>query len=274
MRLPDGVTSTDTPVETAVDRAAARLARAVATGTPCAPVRDLIDAADVATAYRVQERGTAARVAGGARRTGRKIGLTSAAVQAQLGVDSPDFGTLLHDMAVAPGEAVPAGRLLQPRIEAEIAFVLAADLDSDDPEHVAAAVATVHPALEIVDSRIAGWDISLADTVADNASSGLYVLGDGVPLAAVDTAAVTMELDRDGGVVSTGTGAACLGGPLLALAWLARTAARLGDPLRAGEVVLSGALGPMVPVTPGETYTARITGLGEVTAVFAAEGAS
>lgn len=257
-------------LDTAVERASARLAQAVATATPCAPVRDLLDTGDIATAYRVQARGIDARVAAGAHRIGRKIGLTSPVVQAQLGVDSPDFGSLLDDMAIASGGRVPAGTLLQPRIEAEVAFVLTADLDMADPTpaQLAAAVATAHPALEIVDSRIAGWDISLADTIADNASSGRFVLGDGVPLAAVDTLAVEMELDRDGQVVSTGNGTACLGGPLVALAWLARTAAALGDPLRGGEVVLSGALGPMVPVTPGETYTARITGLGSVSVTF------
>lgn len=263
---------TTTEIDAAVERAAARLARAVATGTPCDPVRDLVAPTDVATAYRIQERGIADRILAGAGRVGRKIGLTSSAVQAQLGVDSPDFGTLLDDMLVASDQSIPPGRLLQPRIEAEVAFVLSADLTSDDPAEVTAAVATAHPALEIVDSRITGWDITLADTVADNASSGLFVLGVGVPLADVDTAAVTMELRRDGEVVSTGDGAACLGGPLLALAWLARTATGLGNPLRAGEVVLSGALGPMVPVTPGETYTARISGLGEVRVGFGGTG--
>jgi 2-keto-4-pentenoate hydratase len=255
-----------------VDRAVDRLAGAAATGVPCAPVRDLVDPADVDTAYRVQARLVAARTRAGARRIGRKIGLTSPAVQAQLGVDSPDFGTLLDDMLVRQDEPVPAGRLLQPRIEAEVAFVLAAGLDDPDPDlaTVSAAVAVARPALEIVDSRIAGWDITLADTVADNASSGLFVLGDAeVPLAGLDTVAVQMEMARDGTVVSTGSGAACLGDPLVALQWLARTAARLGDPLRAREVVLSGALGPMVPVSPGQTYTARLSGLGEVRAAFA-----
>ncbi len=272
-RLADPVTTTLEQVDRAVDR----LAGAAATGTPCAPVRDLVDPADVETAYRVQARLVAARTRAGARRIGRKIGLTSPAVQAQLGVDSPDFGILLDDMLVGQDEPVAAGRLLQPRIEAEVAFVLAADLDDVGPDGqgpdlaaVTAAVAVARPALEIVDSRIAGWDITLADTVADNASSGLFVLGDAeVPLAGLDTVGVQMEMARDGTVVSTGSGAACLGDPLLALQWLAHTSARLGDPLRAGEVVLSGALGPMVPVSPGETYTARLSGLGEVRAVFA-----
>ncbi|MGY1805820.1 2-keto-4-pentenoate hydratase [Blastococcus sp. SYSU D00669] len=251
-----------------------RLAAAAADGRPCPPVRDLLGEDDVALAYRVQEALLEPRIAAGDRRIGRKIGLTSEAVQRQLGVDQPDFGTLLASMRVEQDVAVPAGRLLQPRIEAEVAVVLGADLPSPDTtlDEVAAAVSGVRAALEIVDSRIAGWDIRITDTVADNASSGLFVLGDVErTLEEITPVEVGMELLRDGEVVSTGTGAACLGDPLVAVQWLARTAAALGQPLRAGEVVLSGALGPMVPVTPGEVYVARISGLGEVRAVFAAQ---
>lgn len=255
-----------------VSQAAQRLAAAAATGVPCAPVRDLIGSDDVPRAYQVQRRVVATLIRAGHRRVGRKIGLTSPAVQAQLGVDQPDVGTLLDAMAVRPDEPVPAGRLLQPRIEAEVAFVLSRDIDGPRPttRDVRAAVAAARPALEIVDSRIARWDITIADTVADNASSGLFVLGDEeVPLDAFEPAAVEMTLLEDGREVSSGTGAACLGDPLNALAWLAAVAAELGDPLRAGEVVLSGALGPMVPVRPGAGYRAVLSGLGEVRAVFA-----
>jgi 2-keto-4-pentenoate hydratase len=237
-------------------------------------VRDLIGAEDVERAYLVQERLVAARVAAGARRVGRKIGLTSLAVQAQLGVDQADFGTLLDDMAVGPDRVVPAGRLLQPKIEAEIAFVLTADITSAAPtlEEVTDAIGTAHAALEIVDSRIAGWDIRIADTVADNASSGMFVLGDAAPLADIDPVGVRMEMDRDGVPVSSGSGAACLGNPLIAVLWLARTAAAFGQPLLAGEVILSGALGPMVPVRPGESYKAHLSGLGSVQVSFATGG--
>jgi 2-keto-4-pentenoate hydratase len=261
-----------TIIDSAVAEAAARLAAAASRRTPCAPVRDLIGADDVAVAYRVQELLVADRIAAGARRLGWKIGLTSPAVQAQLGVDQPDFGALLDDMVVAQDEPVSPRRLLQPRIEGELAFVLARDLDTADPtpDEVRESIAAVRPALEIVDSRIAGWDITLADTVADNASSGLFVLGDAaVAPSDVDTVAVELELRRDGEVVSTGSGAACLGDPILAVTWLARTAYGFGTPLRAGDVVLSGALGPMVPVRPGETYTARMSGVGDVRVAFA-----
>jgi 2-keto-4-pentenoate hydratase len=266
-----GATATDGAVQEAV----ARLAEAARSGRPCPPVRDLIGAEDVARAYRVQEQLIAAQVAAGAHRVGRKIGLTSPAVQAQLGVNQPDFGTLLDDMAVGPDRVVPAGRLLQPRIEAEIAFVLTADLTSAAVtlEEVTDAIGTAHAALEIVDSRVSDWDIRIADTVADNASSGMFVLGDvAAPLADIDPVDVRMEMDRDGALVSSGSGAACLGNPLVAVLWLARVAASFGQPLLAGEVILSGALGPMVPVRPGESYTARLSGLGSVQVSFATGG--
>lgn len=261
---------------TAIVDAAERLRQAAHHGVPCAPVRDLIGRDDLAAAYAVQQRLTQARVAHGARVIGRKIGLTSKAVQEQLGVDQPDFGVLFEDMAYASGDTVAFSVVLQPRVEAEVAFVLAADLDEGPLEvtDVRAAVAYAVPALEICGSRIAGWDISFSDTVADNASSGAFVLGaDRTTLDLVEPRQVEMSMDIDGETVSTGTGAACLGDPLLALQWLARQALDLGDPLRAGQVVLSGALGPMRPVTPGSTVTATVTGLGTVAATFSKESA-
>jgi 2-keto-4-pentenoate hydratase len=258
--------------DASVTQAVERLSQAMASGVPCAPIRDLIDREDVARAYRVQKQILDTALANGDRRVGRKIGLTSVAVQTQLGVDQPDFGTLLESMVAHEGEPIEAGRLLQPRIEAEIAFVLGADITDLDPslETVAAAVVEARPALEIVDSRVAGWDISIVDTVADNASSGMYVLGEAVlTLAELDPIAVTMTMTQDGEQVSAGNGAACLGNPLIALQWLARVSAEVGDPLRAGEVILSGALGPMVPVQAGSTYDATLVGLGSVSAVFA-----
>lgn len=265
------MTTTD-ETTAAIAIAAARLQQAHSGGVACAPVRDLLPDAGVATAYAVQSILTHERIAGGRTVVGRKVGLTSPAVQAQLGVDQPDFGVLFDDMACEQDEPIDIGRLLQPRIEAEIAFVLAEDLDRADLDErsVRAAVATVVPALEIVDSRIAGWDITFVDTVADNASSGLYVLGDDrVALGDRDLRGVEMTLtDGDDTVLSSGTGRACLGDPVAALLWLARTAHELGTPLRAGDVVLSGALGPMVPVTPGSRFVATLSGLGTVRAAF------
>ncbi|WP_188197155.1 2-keto-4-pentenoate hydratase [Nonomuraea sp. SYSU D8015] len=248
---------------TAIDQAVQRLETAAAKRLPCAPVRDLVT--DVAAAYEVQRRLNAARTSPV---TGRKIGLTSPAVQRQLGVDQPDFGVLFADMEVS-GD-VSTGRLLQPKVEAEIAFVLDSDLSGDlDPATVRAAVAYATPALEIVDSRIADWDITIVDTVADNASSGLYALGSQrLPLSAFEPVAATMRMYAGDEPVSQGDGAACLGDPLNALLWLARTARDFGDPLRAGQVILSGALGPMVPVSPGLTVRAEISTLGTVAVTF------
>jgi 2-oxopent-4-enoate hydratase len=226
---------------------------------------------DIGTAYAVQAAWVARQVAAGARVVGRKIGLTSQSVQAQLGVDRPDFGTLLATMGCPQGEPIDIGRLLQPRIEAEIAFVLGDDLDAPEigPGDVLAATCSVVAALEIVDSRIAGWDISIVDTVADNASSGLFTLGlEHQMPEELDLAACPMRLFLDRLEVSAGSGAACLGHPAIAVAWLAAAARSYGEPLRAGEIVLSGALGPMVPVRAGDRFTAEIGGLGRVTAEF------
>ena len=165
---------------TAVAAAAARLAAAAARRQPCPPVRDLLPAGDIDTAYAVQTALIDARTGNGAKVVGRKIGLTNPKVQAQLGVDQPDFGMLLDDMACPQDTPVDHARLLQPRIEAEIAFILGRDLDQPgdiSTDTVRSAVDYAVPALEIVDSRIAGWDISIVDTVADNASSGMFVLG-------------------------------------------------------------------------------------------------
>ncbi|BBH67908.1 putative hydratase/decarboxylase [Actinoplanes sp. OR16] len=252
--------------------AAQRLFHAQRTGVPCAPVRDLIGAADVGLAYRVQRAGVDQRIGDGEHVVGRKIGLTAPVVQRQLGVDQPDFGVLLRGMNVSDLDEIPMGALLQPKVEAEVAFRLGADLDGPDlgPEAIRAAVLHAEAAIEIVDSRIADWDISIADTIADNASSGLFVLsGRPVPLSDVEPADVVMRMTVDGVVASGGTGRDCLGDPLAALAWLARTARDLGDPLRAGEVVLSGALGRMVTVGPGARVHAEISSLGPVSAIFA-----
>ncbi|WP_200426193.1 2-keto-4-pentenoate hydratase [Streptomyces sp. NE5-10] len=253
--------------------AAARLREAAATGTPAAPVRDLIGRDDVTAAYAVQQLLTADRIRAGATVVGRKIGLTSEAVQRQLGVDQPDFGVLFDDMAHADGATVPADAVLQPRVEAEIAFVLGADLAEGplDDAQVRAAIDHAVAAIEICGSRVADWDISFGDTVADNASAGGYVLGTRrVPLAGFDPVAAEMTLAVDGETVSTGSGAACLGDPVNAVVWLARQARDLGEPLRAGQVVLSGALGPMRPVAPGATVHATVTGLGTVSLTFSA----
>ena len=263
------VTSADP--DALVAAAADRLETAYERRSPCEPVRDLLGVSDIALAYRVQQAQTRNRLAAGAQVVGRKIGLTSEAVQQQIGVDRPDFGVLFDDMLCPQGEVIAIDRLLQPKAEAEIAFVLREDLAEGalDVDQVRSAVDYAVAALEIVDSRVAGWDLRITDTVADNASSGLFVLGsERVGLDAFDPVEVTMTMHRNGGQVSSGNGAACLGDPLLALQWLARTAREFGTPLQAGAIVLSGALGPMADVAPGDQVTTTISSLGEVSATF------
>jgi 2-keto-4-pentenoate hydratase len=267
-------TGADRPGPTAadLDLVADRLRRAQQTRVPCAPVRDVVGASDVDLAYAVQQRLTSARVADGARIVGRKIGLTSPAVQAQLGVDRPDFGVLFDDMQVECGGVVAPDRLIQPRVEAEVAFVLGSDLEHGplDRDQVRTSVDFAVASLEIVDSRVVDWDITFGDTVADNASSGLFVLGhDRRLLDEFSPVDVQMSMSINGVPVSTGSGAACLGDPLEALRWLAVTARDLGQPLRAGQVVLSGALGPMREVVARDAVSATISGLGQVDVAFA-----
>ncbi|OHV44597.1 fumarylacetoacetate hydrolase family protein [Pseudofrankia sp. BMG5.36] len=260
-------------VPAVVQQASERLRLAGSLRRSCPPVRDLIDEMDLDTAYAVQRHVTELQLISGARPVGRKIGMTSPAVQRQLGVSQPNSGVLLDTMHVNDGAAVATSRLLQPLIEAELAVVLRADLDGDDLtlEDVRSAVGTVHAALEIVDSRIEGWDITIVDTIADNASSGVYVISsDYQQLGDRDLRTMEMELRRNGTVVSAGTGAACLGDPLHALAWLAATAQAQGVPLRAGETVLTGALGPMVPIAEGDTFTGTIGDLRPVSVRFLA----
>jgi len=253
-----------------------QLWQAEQSGEPIAPVRAQIEQVAsggdlLAAAYQIQQINTQRRIDSGARLVGRKIGLTSVAVQRQLGVASPDFGALFANMAVGDGEEIAWARLMQPKAKAEIALVLERDLPHE--RHTVAdlisATAYALPAIEVVGSRIVNWDIRLADTVADNASSGLFVLGtQPVALAKINLGDCGMTMERRGDQVSVGAGAACLGNPLNAAVWLADTLVRLGTPLRAGDVLMTGALGPMVAVQRGDVFTAQIEGLGSVSAVF------
>lgn len=250
--------------------AADRLEHALTSGIPTPPVRDILGTTDIPAAYAVQNEINLRRAARGARVVGRKIGLTSPAVQKQLGVDQPDFGVLFDEMAYADNADVPISTLLQPKVEAEVAFVLSKDLTGElDLTTVRDAVDYAVSALEIVDSRVADWDISIVDTVADNGSSALYVLGSThLTLDEFEPKDVEMSMTVNGEVVSKGNGTACLGDPLEALLWLARTAQDFGDPLRAGQVVLSGALGPMARVVAGNSVHAEISQLGSVSINF------
>lgn len=271
---PVDVADTDAIANRAIlDMLAARLRGAYGTA-PVPPLRDALAPLDADAAYAIQAANTAVWTRQGRRVVGRKVGLTARSVQVQLGVDQPDFGVLFADMAIEDGHVLRPRNVLQPRVEAEVAIVLARDLDGPDATaaDVAAATAYAVPAIEIVDSRIADWKITFADTVADNGSSAFYVLGrDRKMLAGLDLYTCGMVLEIDGAIASLGAGAACLGHPLAAAAWLARTLSAAGDPLRAGQVVLTGALGPMVAIRPGAHVRAAVGGLGEVSFQYGEE---
>jgi len=257
------------PANNAIQEAADRLWQAQAEKRPCAPVRDLVS--DVDAAYAVQQKNTERWLQQGRRLVGRKIGLTSRAVQKQLGVDQPDFGMLFADMCAAEGELIDAGRILQAKIEAEIALIIERPLIHE--KHTVAdiidATAYALPALEIVGSRIANWNIELSDTIADNASGGMFVLGSRpVKLSDFDIVRCGMLMERRGDQVSIGAGAACLGNPLHAAVWLADVMTRFGQPLQPGDIIMTGALGPMVAVSPGDVFDVQIEGLGRASASF------
>jgi len=257
-----------------IERCARRLRDAYEALVPIPALRAEFPGAQLSDAYAIQDRNTQHWLGSGRVAVGAKIGLTAKVVQRQLGVDQPDFGILFADMEVPDGGTVGAGRLIQPKVEGEIAFVLESTPNAErmTTAELLGCVAYALPALEIVDSRIANWDIGIFDTVADNASSGLFVLGTHpVALDAIDLRLCGMVLEKNGEPASFGAGAACLDNPLHALRWLTRTMAEIGRPLVAGDIILSGALGPMVPVQAGDYVAMRINGVGDVHVRFAPE---
>jgi len=222
-------------------------------------------------AYQIQLHMIGRRIKDGERIIGKKIGLTSKSVQEMLGVGQPDFGHLTSAMVYGDGASVPVSGLLQPRAEGEIAFILKHDLSGPGITNadVLRATEAVMPCFEIVDSRIRDWKIKIQDTVADNASSGLFVLGDkAVDPRKLDLSLCGMILEKNGEVMHTGAGAAALGSPVNCVAWLANTLGRLGIILKAGEVILSGALAPMVPAIPGDNMRTSIGGIGSASVLF------
>ena len=259
------------PTRKTIENLAVALRTAGETGNACVPIRTSLIEGDVDSAYAVQETNTKFWLDSGRRLVGRKIGLTSKVVQTQLGVDQPDFGMLFADMAYSDGEEIPFDALIAPKIEGEVSFVLGDDLDMERPTiaDVTNAIAYAAASIEIVDSRVKDWDISILDTIADNASAGAFILGNAPHmLEDFDSRLCGMVIEHRGEPVSVGAGAACLGNPLNAVVWLAREMVTRGRPLIAGDIVMSGALGPMVAAQPGEVYEVRINGLGSVRAVF------
>ncbi|MEJ8546652.1 2-keto-4-pentenoate hydratase [Brevibacillus borstelensis] len=250
-----------------IKRLADHLAEAERSGLAVEPITNIEPEITVEDAYRVQLLTIGRKVKAGDVITGKKIGLTSLAMQTLLGVDQPDYGHLLSGMAVENHGQISCKKVLQPKVEAEIAFFLKRDLKGPRVTALDVLLATefVVPALEVVDSRIADWKIKLEDTVADNASSGFYVLG-GRPVKPdqIDLVMAGMVLYKNGEVMNTGVGAAALGNPAVCVAWLANKLAEFDIPLRAGEVILSGALSAAIAAGPGDAFHTRIAHLGEV----------
>ncbi|WP_027848913.1 2-oxopent-4-enoate hydratase [Marinospirillum minutulum] len=223
-------------------------------------------------AYQISLRMLERRLASGEHIIGKKIGLTSKAVQTMLGVGQPDFGYLTNKMAFSQGEEMPiSSQLMQPKAEGEIAFILKKDLIGPGVTNadVLAATDCVMPCFEVVDSRIEDWKIKIQDTVADNASCGLFILGDqAVSPTKVDLATCGMVVEKNGSIISTGAGAAALGSPVNCVAWLANTLGQFGIPLKAGEVILSGSLVPLVAVKAGDHMSLSIGGMGNASVRF------
>jgi 2-oxopent-4-enoate/cis-2-oxohex-4-enoate hydratase len=224
-------------------------------------------------AYHISLRMLERRLADGASVIGKKIGVTSKAVQNMLNVHQPDFGYLTDDMVFNSGEVMPiSDRLIAPRAEGEIAFILKKNLNGPGITNadVLAATECVMPCFEIVDSRIQDWKIAIQDTVADNASCGLFVLGDqAVSPRKVDLGTCGIVVEKNGSVLSAGAGAAALGSPVNCVTWLANTLGEFGIPLKAGEVILSGSLVPLEPVKAGDYMRVEIGGIGSASVRFA-----
>ncbi len=254
-----------------IQAAADRLWEAAERKNVCAPIRDIIGSENLDAAYMIQRLNNRRRKEQGARVVGYKIGLTSKAVQSQLGVDQPDYGLLFSDKEVVLDGEIPMTEVMQPKVETEIAFVLGQDLTNPamGTAELLSAIDYALVALEVVGSRIADWDIHITDTIADNASASHFVLGHRpVPLKDLDLLNCKMKMSLNGEQVSEGIGAACLGSPINAALWLAKKMAFHKEPLRAGHVLLSGALGPVVSVQAGDRVAATIEGLGEVAVRF------
>lgn len=251
--------------------AADRIWKVFDNGECCQPVRELIGCNDLELAYRVQEINNKRRIERGERMVGVKVGLTSKAVQQQLGVDQPDFGMLTDAMQINSGERLDWTKLQQPKAEAEIAFELATDLPLRrlNLQELQAAIAGARASIEIVGSRILNWDICINDTIADNASASHFVVSEKlVSLDKLDLVAIEMQLYKNGQQVSSGRGEACLGNPLNAALWLVNTWADLGIALKKGNIILAGALGPMVPASLGDYFRTEIDELGDVSVSF------
>lgn len=225
----------------------------------------------IADAYRIQQRMIGHRIAAGERHVGKKIGLTARVVQQALGVDQPDFGHLLSGMSHVDGASIEIAHFIAPKAEGEIGLVLKHDLTGPGLTNAdaLAAIGAVVPCFEIVDSRVADWRIKVQDTIADNGSSGAFVVGDrAADPRALDLSTVGMVLEKNGEIIGTGAGAATLGNPLNALCWLANALGEYGISLKAGELILTGSLSIMFPVAAGDVLRMSLGGVGSASCRF------
>lgn len=258
-------------VDTSLEDLAAQLHHAELTRCTIPPLSEQVPGLSVADSYRIQQLNVSRRLRDGGVVVGHKVGLTSVAMQEQLGVDEPDYGVLFADMLVDDGQPIPASGLIQPRVEAEVAFIMERELrgpgvtETDALEAIVGAL----PVIEVIDSRISAWKIGLTDTIADNASCAKVVRGKVVtPIAEIDLRTIGMILTVNGEVVSTAAGAAVLGNPIRGLVWLANKLAEFGVSLQPGDLVLAGALHASIPVTEGMSVHAEFANIGGITAEF------
>ena len=253
------------------DELAAELAQAERSKVPLKPLTDGVPGMDVVDAYEIQLINIRQRVAEGARIVGHKVGLSSLAMQKMMNVDEPDYGHLLDDMEVFEDKPVAAGRFLYPRVEVEVGFILADDLPGEGctEDDVLAATAAFAPSIELIDTRITDWKIKLCDTIADNASSAGWVLGEArVSPKDIDICTIDAVLTRNGEVVAKGRSDAVLGNPVTAVAWLARKVEGFGVRLKAGDIVLPGSCTRAIDARPGSDFIADFAGLGSVRLSF------
>ena len=253
------------------DELAADLAQAERSREPIAPLTSAYPDIDVVDAYEIQLINIRQRVAEGARVLGHKVGLSSLAMQQMMGVDEPDYGHLLDEMQVFEDTPVKAGRYLYPRVEVEVGFILAADLPGAGctEDDVLAGTEALAPSIELIDTRITDWKIALCDTIADNASSAGFVLGEArVSPRELDVKSIDAVLTRNGEVVTEGRSDAVLGNPVTAVAWLARKVESFGVRLRKGDIVLPGSCTRAIDARAGDDFVADFAGLGSVRLSF------
>jgi 2-keto-4-pentenoate hydratase len=253
------------------DELAAELAQAERSREPIAPLTAAYPDLDVVDAYEIQLINIRQRVAEGARVVGHKVGLSSKAMQHMMGVDEPDYGHLLDEMQVFEDTPVKAGRYLYPRVEVEVGFILSADLPGAGctEADVLAATEALVPSIELIDSRITDWKIALCDTIADNASSAGFVLGEArVSPRDLDLTTIDAVLTRNGEVVAEGRSDAVLGNPVTSVSWLARKVESFGVRLRKGDIVLPGSCTRAIDVRAGDNFVAEFAGLGSVRLSF------